>query len=112
MQKQTLVILGRPFLATANASINCRTGVMDVSFGNMKVRLNVFKASHQPPKKEDCFAIDVIDELVEEALPYILTEDPLEACLSHFNFDAYDVDHSITEVNTLLDELTMMDFPP
>jgi hypothetical protein len=36
------VILGRPFLAIANACINCRTGVMEISFGNMKVRLNIF----------------------------------------------------------------------
>ena len=41
---------------------------MDVSFGNMKVRLNSFRASHQPQDKDDCFAIDVIDELVEKAL--------------------------------------------
>ena len=34
--KSTPIILGRPFLATANACINCRTGVMDVSFGNKK----------------------------------------------------------------------------
>jgi hypothetical protein len=27
------VILGRPFLATANALINCRSGVMKISFG-------------------------------------------------------------------------------
>lgn len=112
MQKQTPVILSRPFFATANATINCRTRVMDVSFGNMKVRLNAFKASHQHPEKDNCFAIDVIDELAEEALPYILTEDPSDACLSHFNFDAYDVDHAITAVNTLLDEVAMMDFPP
>jgi hypothetical protein len=31
------VILGRPFLATANALINCRSGVMKISFGNMTV---------------------------------------------------------------------------
>ncbi|XXG44752.1 hypothetical protein AAC387_Pa02g0020 [Persea americana] len=38
-QKHTPVILGRPFFATANANINCRTRIIDVSFGNMKVRL-------------------------------------------------------------------------
>jgi hypothetical protein len=36
------VILGRPFLATANALINCRSGVMKISFGNMIVELNIF----------------------------------------------------------------------
>jgi hypothetical protein len=38
------IILGRPFLAIANACINCRIGVMEISFGNMKVRLNIFNA--------------------------------------------------------------------
>ena len=46
-RKQIPVILGRPFLATANACINCRTRVMDVSFGNIQVKLNVFQASQQ-----------------------------------------------------------------
>ena len=41
---------------------------MDVSFGNMKVRLNAFKASRQPSDQDDCFAVDVINELVEKAL--------------------------------------------
>jgi hypothetical protein len=34
---QTPIILGRPFLAIANASIDCRTGEMDVSFGNKRL---------------------------------------------------------------------------
>ena len=29
------MILGRPFLATSNAIINCRNGVMQLTFGNM-----------------------------------------------------------------------------
>jgi hypothetical protein len=36
------VILGRLFLATANALINCRSEVMKISFGNMTVELNIF----------------------------------------------------------------------
>jgi hypothetical protein len=39
---QIPVILWRPFLATTNALINCRTGVMKLSFGNMTVELNIF----------------------------------------------------------------------
>ena len=38
--RQIFIILDRPFLAMANACINCRIGVMDVSFGNKKLRLN------------------------------------------------------------------------
>ena len=32
---QVPIILGRPFLATSNAIINCRNGVMQLTFGNM-----------------------------------------------------------------------------
>ncbi|KAL6333948.1 hypothetical protein AAG906_039364 [Vitis piasezkii] len=36
------IILGRPFLATANALINCRNGVIQLTFGNMTLELNIF----------------------------------------------------------------------
>ena len=36
------IILGRPFLATVNAIINCRNGVMQLTFGNMTLELNIF----------------------------------------------------------------------
>ena len=40
--RQPNVIMGRPFLATANALIDCRRGTVDLTFGNRKIRLNVF----------------------------------------------------------------------
>ena len=36
------IILGRPFLATSNAITNCRNGVMQLTFGNMTLELNIF----------------------------------------------------------------------
>ena len=36
------IILGRPFIATSNAIINCRNGVMQLTFGNMTLELNIF----------------------------------------------------------------------
>ena len=41
------IILGRPFLATANAIINCRKGVMQLTFGNMTLELNIFHLSNK-----------------------------------------------------------------
>jgi hypothetical protein len=37
------IILGRPFLATANALINCRNGRMKITFGSMTTELNHFQ---------------------------------------------------------------------
>ena len=39
------IILRRPFLATSNAIINCRNRVMQLTFGNMTLELNIFHLS-------------------------------------------------------------------
>jgi hypothetical protein len=70
--KLILVILGRPFLATANTCINCRTGEMEVTFGNMKVRLNIFNAFQYPSDTSECFLLDMIEDDVEDTLPHLL----------------------------------------
>ncbi|XP_059658673.1 uncharacterized protein LOC132305002 [Cornus florida] len=58
------IILGRPFLATVNATINYESGIMDISFGNMMVKLNVFNASQHLIDEGECFLVDVLDDLV------------------------------------------------
>ncbi|WJZ98605.1 hypothetical protein VitviT2T_017117 [Vitis vinifera] len=49
------IILGRPFLATSNAIINCRNGVMQLTFGNMTLELNIFHLCkrHLHPEGEE-----------------------------------------------------------
>jgi len=42
LASQVPVILGCPFLATANTISNCRNGMMRLSFGNMIIELNIF----------------------------------------------------------------------
>ena len=39
------IILGRLFLATSNAIVNCRNWVMQLTFGNMTLKLNIFHLS-------------------------------------------------------------------
>ena len=41
------IILGRPFLATANAIINFRNGVMQLTFGNMTLEVDIFHLSNK-----------------------------------------------------------------
>ena len=50
---QVPIILGRPFLATSNAIINCRKGVMQLTFGNMTLELNIFHLSNKNKPSED-----------------------------------------------------------
>jgi len=58
------VILGRPFLATSNALINCRNGVMKLSFGNMTLEMNVFNICKQPGDDNDLQEVDFIEKLI------------------------------------------------
>ena len=46
------IILERPFLATANAIINCRNGVMQLTFGNMTLELNIFHLNNKHKLEE------------------------------------------------------------
>ncbi|XP_043725725.1 uncharacterized protein LOC122672296 [Telopea speciosissima] len=94
------IILGRPFLATANACINCRSGAMDISFGNKKLRLNIFNASLGPYREDECFALDMIDEAVSQYTPQILTNDPLQLVMS-FGAEDFDEEAYTEEEETL-----------
>ena len=62
------IILGRPFLATSNAIINCRNGVMQLNFGNMTLELDIFHLSkrHMQPMEDDCEEVCIIDTILEE----------------------------------------------
>ena len=64
-----LIIHGRPFLATSNAIRNCRNGLMQLTFGNMTLELNIFYMSKRlinPKEKEGPEEVCIIDTLVEE----------------------------------------------
>ena len=63
------IIPGRPFLATSKAIITCRNGLMQLTFGNMTLELNIFYMSKKPINPEEDEGpkeVCIIDTLVEE----------------------------------------------
>ena len=62
------IILGRPFLATSNAIINYLNGVMQLTFGNMTLELNIFHLSkkHMQPVEEGPEEVCIIDTILKE----------------------------------------------
>jgi hypothetical protein len=68
------VILGRPFLATSNALINCRNGLMKLSFGNMTLEMNIFNICKQPRDNTDLQEVDFIEKLVHDQFETISNE--------------------------------------
>ena len=75
------MILGRPFLATANAIIHCRGGLMTLSFGKMTVNLNIFNVIKEMRDEEDVSEVNMIDFVVQKYLDKVSYDDPLIFCL-------------------------------
>uniref|UniRef100_A0A2N9FD69 Retrotransposon gag domain-containing protein n=1 Tax=Fagus sylvatica TaxID=28930 RepID=A0A2N9FD69_FAGSY len=58
--------IGRPFLATANALINCRNGRMKITFGSMTAELNIFNVNPQQLVDEECEYVNFIEATPQE----------------------------------------------
>nr|GFC68204.1 hypothetical protein [Tanacetum cinerariifolium] len=86
---QPTIILGRPFLATIDARINCRISAMDIAFSNKKLRLNVFNSVNSLTMN-GCYQVDVINEEVQKYTPRMLMHDPLELFLTDENEEILD----------------------
>ena len=78
------IILGRPFLATSNAIINFRNGVMQLTFGNMTLELNIFHLGkrHMHSEEGDFEEICILDTILEEQANQQQVQDILTSELS------------------------------
>ena len=75
------VIFGRTFLATANAIIHCRGGLMALSFGNMTVNLNIFNVIKGMGDEKDICEVNMVNPVVPKYLDNVSYDDPLMSCL-------------------------------
>ncbi|XP_058216887.1 uncharacterized protein LOC131327771 [Rhododendron vialii] len=80
--EKTPIILGRPFLATSSAVMNCKTGQVQLSFGDLKMEVNVFNVDSRVEDDEEIYEVSLIDTLVQEHVDSVLYKDPLEITLT------------------------------
>ena len=81
------VILGRPFLATSNAIIHCRGGLMTLSFGNMTVNLNIFNVIKGMGDEDEVCEVNMVDSVVQKYLDNVSHDGPLMSCLVSPSWD-------------------------
>ena len=86
------IILGRPFLATSNAIINCRNGIMQLTFGNMTLELNIFHLGkrHMHSEEGDFEEICILDTILEEQANQQQVQDILTSELSECLVEQYE----------------------
>ncbi|KAL5570758.1 hypothetical protein UlMin_020355 [Ulmus minor] len=94
--------------ATSNAIINCRNGVLKLSFGNMTVELNVFNVVHKGVEIDDLCDVNMIETATHDFFLQMNGNYPFEKCLAQFSMNI-DLDSSISEVNSLLESTPLMD---
>ncbi|KAD6119978.1 hypothetical protein E3N88_11249 [Mikania micrantha] len=56
------VILGRPFLATAHAMIDCANGTVGLRFGGREKQINMFEIATNPLVKNECSKANIVDK--------------------------------------------------
>ncbi|KAH9724538.1 hypothetical protein KPL70_007523 [Citrus sinensis] len=97
-------------LQLADRSTKISRGIIEgvliqLSFGNMTMELNIFNIVKQPHNADDGIVdVDLIEALVDDTFLLNLSDDPLQTCLTHF-----DIDRSVDEVNALLNSAPSMD---
>ncbi|XP_058208149.1 uncharacterized protein LOC131321158 [Rhododendron vialii] len=89
-QTSVPIILGRPFLATSDAVIHCRDGRLNMSFGNMKMQVNMFHIGSQMGDGDDVCGVSMIDSLVQDHVDEFVCQDELELALTSAEADFLD----------------------
>ncbi|RDY10504.1 hypothetical protein CR513_04962, partial [Mucuna pruriens] len=65
-EKESTLIMGRPFLMTSRTKIDVHAGTLSMEFSDTLVQFNIFEAMKHPTEDHSLFGIDMIEELVEE----------------------------------------------
>ncbi|XP_058725841.1 uncharacterized protein LOC131597148 [Vicia villosa] len=79
--KESPIILARPFMKTSRMMIDIDDGIMKLRVQDEEVCFNLFNAMKQPKDKSDCFRLDVTEEVAIEVASEIHLSSPLERSL-------------------------------
>ncbi|XP_070005214.1 uncharacterized protein [Nicotiana sylvestris] len=74
-------ILGRPFLATGRALIDCETGELKMRLNDEEVIFIVQQSMRRPGEYANCSLMEAVDVILQEDDVALTAKDPFEACL-------------------------------
>lgn len=76
------IILGRPFMVTADTKISVENGTIRMKVNGKKIEFMLSDTIKLLHDNHDCFKIDVVGSVVEQVFQ-VHSIDPLEACIAH-----------------------------
>ncbi|XP_009631402.1 uncharacterized protein [Nicotiana tomentosiformis] len=75
------LILGRPFLATGRALVDCEVGELKMNLNYEEIVFHVQKSKKRPSDIGECSILQVMDVIIQEKEEIVHPADPLEAYL-------------------------------
>ncbi|CAA7045478.1 unnamed protein product [Microthlaspi erraticum] len=97
------LILGRPFLATARAMIDVCEGTIELNLGkDLRMKFDIKDTMRKPTIEGQLFYVEEMDQLADELLEELSTEDPLQVALTKDSSEGY-VSSETDEYKKLLD---------
>ncbi|XP_070004350.1 uncharacterized protein [Nicotiana sylvestris] len=71
------IILGRPFLATGRALIDCETGELKMRLNDKEVIFNIQQSMRRPSEYANCSLVEAVDVILHEDDETLTAKDPL-----------------------------------
>ncbi|CAN6684920.1 unnamed protein product [Malus baccata var. baccata] len=100
--KEVPLILGRPFMATAQTLIDVEAGTLTLRVQGESVVFKLFEAAKRPFEPEECFRVDVLDGIVHANFTSRSSNDELLTCLT--NHDAtLSIEENVVNIIAALD---------
>ncbi|GJX82649.1 reverse transcriptase domain-containing protein [Tanacetum coccineum] len=107
------LILGRPFLHTADTVIRVKQKQLNLGIGTERMIFNIDSAmKHSYSNNDTCFSIDVIDEILEEDFDTLLDEAMTEGENSESESDIEEPPFKKITINTDYKIKTSLEEPP
>ncbi|XP_070049616.1 uncharacterized protein [Nicotiana tomentosiformis] len=85
VDKEIPIILGRPFLATGIALIDCETGELKIRLNEEEITFNVQISMRRPSEFAKCSLIKAVDVILKEEDETLNAKDPLAVCLMNLD---------------------------
>src|SRR3954468_15282547 len=81
--KDLSLILGRPFMATAGAKVDVKTGMLTMTVLGDTIEFQIFKAMRYPDEAPECLMIDVLDKPIQKTFQGSCSHDLLDLVLTN-----------------------------
>ena len=80
---EILLILGCPFMLTANCVVDMGKGNLEMSVDDQKVTFNLFEAMKHPSDHKACFKVEKVEHEIDMVARAMVLQSPLEKALTN-----------------------------